>query len=177
MSKNFLPVKVLFLTTIFLFSTAYIANTVELNNFYKNTFYIEFATKRSFYSVNYGHVFYQGDELSCSNRIGFPIKKNSISSPRGISLITGKKSYYAELVLTLVPFIEHYKIFLSGNNISDKYLYIIPAIGYRFRPRCGGLFFKTCFAPLILTDPPSDSFWKISTQLFGYENMGIGFTF
>ena len=46
--------------------------------------------------------------------------------------------------ITLEPFVDHDKTFLSGSaaNESDKYLYVIPAAGYRFQPAKGGFFFK-----------------------------------
>ena len=94
-----------------------------------------------------------------------------------MNLITGKKRHHAEFRLTIVPFLDHYKTFLSGDNVSDKYLYIIPAINYRFQPPSGRFFFKAGVSPLIVLDPPSYNFWKMEGQLLGYGNIGIGYSF
>jgi hypothetical protein len=147
------------------------------NDLARNTFYIELASKGSIYSANFDHIFHQGDKLFYSYRIGFSIEKNGISFPIGIYMITGKKSHHAEFGLTLIPYIDRYQTFLSGDNLSDKYLYIIPSAGYRFQPHNGGFFLKAGISPLIFLDPPSDNFWKMDAHLFFYGNMSIGFSF
>jgi hypothetical protein len=166
------------ITILSLFSLRPVFSQHPVNNeFSKNTFYLELASKGSIYSVNFDHIFRRGDKLSYSYRIGFSIEKNGISFPVGINMITGKKSHHAEFGLTLIPYIEQYKTFLSGNNVSDKYLYIIPSVGYRFQPHNGGFFLKAGVSPLIFLDPPSDNFWKMDPRLFFYGNAGVGFSF
>jgi hypothetical protein len=161
-----------------LFSLGTVFSQHPMNNeFAKNTFYLELASKGSIYSVNFDHIFRRGDKLSYSYRIGFSIEKNDISFPVGINMITGKKSHHAEFGLTFIPYIDHYQSFLSGDNLSDKYLYIIPSAGYRFQPHHGGFFLKAGISPLIFIDPPSDNFWKMDPLVFFYGNMGVGFSF
>jgi hypothetical protein len=147
------------------------------NDLSKNTFYVELASKGSLYSVNYDRIFHQGYKLSWSFRVGFSIEKNAISLPLGINLITGKKIHHAEFGLTLIPYIDHYKTFLSGDNLSDKYLYVIPAIGYRLQKPRDGFFLKASVSPLIFLDPPSDHFWNMQPKVYAYGNIGIGFSF
>ena len=147
------------------------------NNSGKNTFYIELASRGSFYSVNYDHIFHEGNKLSTSFRIGFSIERDAISFPLGLNLITGKENHHAEFGLTLIPFIDHYKTFLSGDNLSDKKIYVIPFIGYRFQKPSGGIFFKASVSPLIFLDPPSDDFWNMDPKVYAYGNIGIGFCF
>lgn len=166
------------ITILFLFSLRPVFCQYPMNNeFAKNTFYLELASKGSFYSVNFDHIFLRGDNLSYSYRIGFSIEKNGISFPAGINIITGKRSHHAEFGLTIIPYIDRYRTLLSGDNLSDKYLYVIPAAGYRFQRQNGGLFLKAGVSPLIFLDPPSDDFWKMNPQLFFYGNAGVGFSF
>ena len=76
-----------------------------------------------------------------------------------------------------MPYIAKYQTFLSGDNESDKYIYIIPAAGYRYQPAKGGLFLKASIAPLIVLDPPSDNFWKMDAHYYLYGSVGAGFNF
>ncbi len=171
--------KIFYLLTVlslFYLSPVFSQHTVN-NEISKNTFYLELASKGSIYSVNFDHIFRRGDKLSYSYRIGFSIEKNGISFPVGINMITGKKSHHAELGLTIILYIDHYRTLLSGDNLSDKYLYVIPAAGYRFQRQNGGVFFKAAVSPLIFLDPPSDNFWKMNPRLFFYGNAGFGFSF
>lgn len=143
----------------------------------RNTFFVELASKGAFYSVNYDRIFRIGDKVNYSYRLGFSVEKNSIAVPLGMNFITGKQSHHAEFGLTLIPYIDKYKTFLSGDNVSDKYLYVIPSAGYRFQPVSGGVFFRATVGPLILLDPPSDNFWKMDPKFFGYGSIGMGITF
>jgi hypothetical protein len=147
------------------------------NDFARNTFYLELASKGSIYSVNFDHIFRRGDKLSYSYRVGFSIEKNGISFPVGLNIITGKRSHHAEFGLTIIPYIDRYRTLLSGDNLSDKYLYVIPATGYRFQRQNGGFFLKAGVSPLIFLDPPSDNFWKMDPRLFFYGNISVGFSF
>ena len=169
----------LILTTVLLFAghSFLFAQYDKGNNFVRNTFFIELASKRPGYSVNYDHIFHRGEKLSGSFRIGFSIDKNTVSLPFGINLLTGKENHHAEFGVTIIPFIDHYKTFLSGDNLSDKKINVIPAIGYRFQKPSGGIFFKVSVSPLLFLDPPSDDFWNMDPRLYAYGSIGIGFSF
>ena len=172
-------IKGVYLLTLFFFfhQKPVFCQLPKSNGFAKNTFYLELASKGSIYSINFDRIFLKRVKKAYSYRIGFSIEKNSISFPLGINMITGKKSHHAEFGLTFIPFINHYKTFLTGDNVSDKYLYIIASVGYRFQPQNGGFFFKAGISPLIVLDPPSDNFWKMDPMLFLYGNISMGYSF
>ena len=149
------------------------------NKINRNTVYAEVASKAAVYSINFDHIFHQGEKVNWSYRVGFYIGKESFAVPLGINVITGKKNHHAEFGLTLEPYVDHDKTFLSGSNanLSDKYLYMIPAAGYRFQPPTGGFFFKVTISPLIFLDPPSNNFWKMDPKIFFYGSAAAGFSF
>jgi hypothetical protein len=142
-----------------------------------NTFYADFASKGALYSVNYDRVFGQGENLSKTYRVGVSFLKDVIAVPLGINFFTGHQSSHVEFSLTVVPYIEHYSNLFSGDNLSDKKLYIIPGAGYRYQPVAGGFFFKAIAAPIIYLDPPSDNFWKMSTKIYPGITAGLGYSF
>ncbi|MHA4843914.1 hypothetical protein ACX0G7_07120 [Flavitalea antarctica] len=144
---------------------------------HKHTLYIDASTRGPVYSVNYDRIFYYGEKLSYSYRIGFHWLHNEAGIPLGISLITGKQEHHAEFSLTLTPYIKRVDYLFREGNISDKYLYITPGIGYRYQKPTGGLFVKALLAPLILLDPPSDDFWNMDTRLNSLFTIGAGYTF
>jgi len=90
---------------------------------------------------------------------------------------TGQSASHAEFSITAVPYIETYKDLFSGNNLSDKKLYLIPGAGYRYQKPGGGFFFKVIVAPVIYLDPPSDHFWKMDTKVYPGITGGAGFSF
>ncbi len=143
----------------------------------KNTFYIDFCTKGAFYSINYDRIFYGKNRIYLTYRFGFSILTDAIAFPVGINLFTGKKNSHLEYSLTVVPYIDHYKSLGSDNDLSDKYLYVIPGLGYRFQKPKGGFFIKAVISPTIFLDPPSDDFWNMDPKLYFTANMGIGLTF
>lgn len=176
--RKFTLLKKIALTIIaFLIYSSSFSQQSANNAIHRNTVFVELASKGAIYSVNFDHIFRQGEKLNYSYRAGFSIEKNSIAFPIGISFITGQQSHHAEFSLTVIPFIDKYETFLSGDNVSDKYLYVVPSVGYRFQRPAGGFFLKAGIAPLILLDPPSDNFWKMDPTLYGYGSIGIGYTF
>jgi hypothetical protein len=142
-----------------------------------NTFYADFASKGAHYSVNYDRIFSQGNTLSKTYRVGISLFTDVIALPLGINFFTGHQNSHAEFSLTFVPYIEHYGHLFSGDNLSDKKLYIIPGVGYRYQPAAGGFFFKAIVAPIIYLDPPSDDFWKMDTKVYPGITAGLGYSF
>jgi hypothetical protein len=142
-----------------------------------NTLYADFASRGAYYSVNYDRIFKEGEKLTKSYRAGFSVSSNTIALPLGINFFTGHHASHTEFSLTLVPFIEEYKSFLSSNDLSDKKMLIIPGVGYRYQQPEGGFFFKTVAAPAIYLDPPSDYFWKMDGKLYPAITAGIGYSF
>lgn len=143
----------------------------------RNTIYLDLASKGAFYSVNYDRIFHQGDKITYSFRLGFSILKDAVALPIGINLFTGKENSHAEFSLSIMPYIDQYKSFLSKNDLSDKYLYIIPGIGYRYQKRIGVFFFKAVLSPMIILDPPSGDFWNMDPKVYATGNIGIGLSF
>jgi hypothetical protein len=143
----------------------------------RNTFYTGFANEGAIYSINYDRIFSQNNKLAWSYRIGFSILDNAIAMPFGINLFTGKGNSHAEFSFTVIPYIVKYKSFLSSDDLSDKYIYLIPGIVYRFQKPKGGLFFKALASPTVFLDPPSSNFWKMDPKLQFLVHVGIGYSF
>ena len=76
-----------------------------------------------------------------------------------------------------MPYIDKYKSFLSKNDLSDKYIYIIPGIGYRYQKQNGGFFFKAVLSPMIILDPRSNDFWKMNPEIYVAGSIGFGLSF
>lgn len=143
----------------------------------KHTFYAELAFRGPVYSINYDRVFKQEEKFAFSYRLGFSITKEALALPLGFNVFTGKNSAHLELSLSVVPYIEQYETFLSKNDHSDTFIYLIPGLGYRYQKPSGGLFFKVVLSPLILLDPPSNDFWNMDPKLFGAGSFGGGWSF
>jgi len=143
----------------------------------KNTFYIDLASKGAYYSLNYDRIFHQGDKLNFSYKIGFSILKDVIAMPIGVNLLKGKNEHHIELSITVMPYIDQYKSFLSDNDLSDKYLYIISGIGYRYQKLSGGFYFRAAFSPMLILDPRSNDFWKMDAEFSAAVNISAGWSF
>jgi hypothetical protein len=161
----------LFVILIWLTGTSYSQDT------HKHTLYVEGSTRGPVYTMNYDRMFYLGEKVSYSYRIGFHWLHDEIGIPLGISLITGTEDHHAEFSLTLTPYIDRVNYLFREGNISDKYLYITPGVGYRYQKPMGGLFLKALVAPLVLLDPPSDDFWKMDPKVYSVLSIGAGYTF
>ncbi len=145
--------------------------------FVRNTFYLEGASRGALYSINYDRVFHKGAKISTSYRAGLSVLKDAIAAPIGINFFTGQNASHLELGLTLVPYIEKYNYLFSGKNESDKQLYIIPAIGYRYQKATRGFFFKANVSPMVFLDPASDDFWRMDGKLYPGITAGAGYSF
>lgn len=142
-----------------------------------NTMYADFASRGAYYSLNYDRIFREREKITTSYRAGFSVTGKTIALPLGINFFTGHNASHTEFSLTLVPYIEDYKSFLSANDLSDKKMLIIPGIGYRYQKTEGGLFIKAVASPAIYLDPPSDYFWKMDGKLYPVLTAGIGYSF
>ncbi len=147
------------------------------SEFAHHTLYVDVASKGAYYSVNYDRVFHRGTKFTKSWRAGFSLLKDAVACPLGVHFFTGQYAHHAEFSVTLVPYIEQYKNLFSGNNLSDKKIYIIPGAGYRYQPARGGFFFKAVAAPVIYLDPRSDNFWKMDGKIYAGINVGAGYSF
>jgi hypothetical protein len=169
---------ILFTTAAILFLLPASKAQSTQNNFTaRNTLYADFATRGAYYSVNYDRIFKEGQRFTKSYRAGFSVTAKTIALPLGINFFTGHHVSHMEYSLTLVPYIDKYKSFLSANDLSDKKMLIIPGIGYRYQQPEGGFFFKAVAAPAIHLDPPSDNFWKMDGKLYPVLTVGAGYSF
>jgi hypothetical protein len=171
--KNLLP----FVIAIIFSSFFNNACSQQIKNITRNTLYADFASKGATYSLNYDRIFYSMKKFSVTYRVGFSVLKNAIAMPLGINFFTGHNASHAEFGLTAVPYIETYKDLFSGNNLSDKKLYLIPGAGYRYQKPGGGFFFKAIVGPVIYLDPPSDDFWKMDGKVYAGITAGAGYSF
>lgn len=143
----------------------------------RNTLYADFASRGAVYSVNYDRVFSQGKKISISFRAGISVLSNVVAVPLGIQFFTGKDASHIELSLTVEPYIEKYQDLFSGNNLSDKKMYIMPGTGYRYQQPGGGFFAKLVVGPIIYLDPPSNDFWNMDPVVYAGVTEGAGFSF
>ena len=171
--------RILFVTTYLIVSIQllYSQEKDSVPSFSKNTIYVNTTTKGALYSVNYDRVFYKTDKLTYSYNFGISILEDAVATPVGINLFTGKENSHLEFSFIIMPYIDKYKSFLSKNDLSDKYIYIVPGIGYRYQKLKGGLFFKLTLSPMLVLDPRSSNFWKMDPELFATVNISLGFSF
>ena len=163
-----------FLLTLFVTVTA---AAQPVKNIDRNTLYADFAIKGATYSVNYDRVFSYGKKLAKSFRVGFSVLNDAIAFPLGIQFYSGKEAHHLEYSLTIVPYIEKYQDLFSGTSISDKKLYILPGLGYRYQPPTGGFFAKIVAGPLIYLDPAADDAVHMETKVYPGITAGAGFSF
>lgn len=143
----------------------------------RNTIFADGAVKGPVYALNFDHVFHTAHGNTLSWSAGFSLEHDAISAPLGIDVIKGRRDWHPEFGMLLIPYIDHYKTFLSGDNLSDKYIYVIPYAGYRLQHPDGGLFLKASVGPFLSLDPPSDHFFHMTAKLYGYASIGAGFSF
>ncbi|NJO92788.1 MAG: hypothetical protein HC831_30345 [Chloroflexia bacterium] len=165
------------LLIIFAYSENFYAQKKDSTFTARNTFYAGFTNEGAIYSINYDRIFSQNNKLAWSYRIGLSILENAIAMPIGINLFTGKGNSHAEFSFTVIPYVDKYRSFLSSDDLSDKYIYLIPGIGYRFQKPKGGIFFKALVSPTVFLDPPSSNFWKMDPKLKFLAHVGIGYSF
>jgi len=169
----------IFFASAFIFYTGIASGQGISERSVRNAVYIELASRGPVYYINYDRIFRQGDKLDYSFSVGFSIAKNAVSFPFGIHFITGVKDHHAEFGVTFIPYID-YKHHLIGSNTksdSDKYLYINPAVGYRYQKSNTGLFLKALIGPSVFLDPPSDDFWNMDPKLYTFGSIGVGISF
>jgi hypothetical protein len=144
----------------------------------KNAVYVEGATRGPVYSINYDRIFRQGEKLAYSFRVGFSIYNSTVSFPVGVNFITGLNENHAEFSFTVIPYID-YDVHLVGstNTESDKYIFVNPAIGYRYQKAERGVFLKATVGPSIFLDPPSNDFWNMAPKLYAFGSIGLGISF
>jgi hypothetical protein len=144
----------------------------------KNAVYAEGATRGPVYSINYDRIIRQGEKLAYSFRAGFSIYKNTVSFPVGLNFITGIDEHHAEFSLTIIPYIDYDVHLIGSNNTeSDKYIFVNPAIGYRYQKADGGIFLKAAVGPSIFLDPPSNDFWNMDPKLYAFGCIAVGINF
>jgi hypothetical protein len=145
----------------------------------KNAIYLEAASKGPLYSLNCDRIIRQGEILTYSLRAGFSVEKNALSFPVGFNFITGRYDHHMEFGFTIIPYFDYYEDdpAIDYTDKSDKYLYVNPAIGYRFQKPERSFFFKAAMGPSIFLDPPSNDFWDMDPKLdfFGSVSAGISF--
>ncbi len=143
----------------------------------RNTLYADFAVKGATYSANYDRIFSYGKKLAKSYRVGLSFLNNAIALPLGVQFFSGQGSHHVEYSLTVVPYIEKYKELFTGNNLSDKKIFIMPGAGYRYQPPKGSFFAKVVLGPIIYLDPASDNFWRMDAKVYAGITAGAGISF
>jgi hypothetical protein len=146
-------------------------------NFKNKSIFAEFNSTSLKYAINYEKIFTQQPNYNLSYSFGFSILKNAISLPISINYISGKYASHVQIGLGFVPFIEKYNNLFSGNNLSDKKMYIAPTIGYRYQQPNNSFYFKIAGGPYIYLDPPSNNFWKMETKIEPAIATCIGYSF
>ncbi len=143
----------------------------------RNAIYVEAMGKGPYYSINYDRIIRVGPKWSCSLRVGFSMVADGISVPLGINAFTTPGNHHLELGLGLTPYVDHYRTFLAKEDLSDKYLYIVPSVGYRYQKPGGGLFFTAGLMPYLFLDPPSDNVLNVSGYVRMWAGLAVGVSF
>lgn len=171
--------RLIYYACLFLFSLNFFSGFNGFGqNRSRNTFYIEAASRGPVYSINYDRIFRQGDKLAYSFRAGFSIEPKAISFPVGINFITGLNDHHGEFSLSIIPYIKSVdKNSATNNDETDKYIFINPAIGYRFQKTGKGIFLKAAVGPSVFLDPPSNDFWNMDPKVYAFGSIGVGLSF
>jgi hypothetical protein len=143
----------------------------------RNAIYVEGAGKGPYYSINYDRIIRVGQKWSYSLRAGFSVVADGISMPLGINAFTTPGNHHLELGLGLTPYVDHYRTFLAKEDFSDKYLYIVPSVGYRYQRPEGGLYFTAGLMPYLFLDPPSDDVLNVYGRVKMWAGIGLGLSF
>ncbi|MES2733026.1 MAG: hypothetical protein V4714_14855 [Bacteroidota bacterium] len=143
----------------------------------RNAFYVEAMGKGPYYSVNYDRIIRVRTKWSYSFRVGVSLVADGWSVPLGIHAFTTPGNHHLELGLGVTPYVDHYRTFLSKNDRSDKYLYVVPSVGYRYQKPEGGLFFTAGLAPYIFLDPPSTDVFDVTPSYKLWAGVAVGFSF
>jgi hypothetical protein len=143
----------------------------------RNALYVEAFGKAPYYSVNYDRIVRVGAKWSYSLRAGFSIVADGISMPLGFNAFTTPGHHHLEWGLGLTPYIDHYRTFLAEKDESDKQLYIVPHIGYRYQKPEGGLFFTAGVMPTVFIDPPSTNVWDFTPEFRVWGGLALGVSF
>ncbi|MEP7258946.1 MAG: hypothetical protein ABI687_11160 [Flavitalea sp.] len=159
--------------SIIFFSVAGMAQSQDRQSFKRNSLYAEGANRSAPYTLNFDHVFHMGDKLAYSYRVGFSLISQDITVPVGINLITGVGNHHFEASTTLIPYL---KLNDNKSDPTNLYLYLIPAVGYRFQKQQGGLFFKASVGPAFKGNPGIDDFWNMHIKTYGYGSLALGIT-
>jgi hypothetical protein len=143
----------------------------------RNALYVEAFGQGHYYSVNYDRIIRVGAKWSYSLRVGFSIVADGISLPLGFNAFTTPGNHHFELGLGLTPYVDHYRTFLAKNDQSDKYLYVVPHVGYRYQKPEGGFFFTAGLMPSIFMDPPSYDVWDFTPEFRMWGGLALGISF
>lgn len=173
----FLVYKLCIAAVAFFITDVLYAQKGSANGNARRSVFAEYLSAGNFISVNYDHVFRKGSSFSAAYRVGFSAAKNTIGLPAGICFFNGQQSSHAEFSLVFIPFVEDYQYLFKSGNLSDKKLYIVPGIGYRYQKPAGGFFFRIVASPVISLDPRSDNFWKMDGTLLAGITADAGYCF
>lgn len=155
--------------------SSYAQNAIE--QIKRSSIFLDFTNQGPCYSVNFDRIFSDHKKNNFAYRVGLHFFDQNFGLPLGISMLTGLSNHHAEFSLTLIPFIKNFNYLFKEGNLSDKQLYIVPGIGYRFQKPDGGILVKGLVSPMIFLDPPSDNFWNMDPKINPALNLGIGWTF
>lgn len=143
----------------------------------KNALFVEVSSRGPVYSINYERTFKTSSISAYNYRAGFSIEKSGLGFPIGLGLVRGKNAHHPEVTLVLFPYIKHYNSLFNTKDSSDKVLYIVPSLGYRYQKWDSRFFIKAAAAPLLLLDPPSDDFWKMKSKIYPSLSITAGVRF
>ena len=142
-----------------------------------NALFAGCSSQSALYSLNFDRVFKRGAGRAWTYRLGVSLESSAYSGLLGGSLLVGGGNHLGEVSLDGVVSVERDKNAGTGVVDSDTYLFIIPAAGYRYQRRAGGLFARLLAGPFIRIDPPSDHFFRMRGRVFGVVQAGVGWSF
>ena len=140
----------------------------------RNGLLLDGSSRRPYYALLYERAIASKASHAWTARLGFIAGGNAFGLPAGISWLKGEGRHRLELSAEGIFYVDKSRSFLSGDDVSDKYLFFIPAVGYRYQPPSGGLFFRLLAGPFISLDPRSDDFWKMDGKVYGVVKGTVG---
>jgi len=171
-----LPITSLLFALMVFFCQGVLAQQQKINN-EKNTIFLEYSFEGLHYSLNYERIIINSKSLFYSLRAGVSAAQNRIGFPFGGSINSGHNAHHAEFTVVLTPMIEKHYLLGSNNVDNDAFLYIFPALGYRYQKYDGGFFFHGVVGPMVILDPTENDFWNMDPVTKLSFSIGAGITF
>jgi len=158
------------------------AQSDDIENLKKNSFYAEIGGNAVLYSLNYDRLFKISSKINVSTRLGYGYTKNINGNGLRLNMVPFELSGLFPVYID-----EHFLEIGSGItainskgfrfNHTETILALALRVGYRFQKPEGGMLFKIGYTPMydFYVNNPDDNTTYHTWVLFA--GIGIGYTF